>query len=48
MEASAGVLLDVTLELLLPGFWVECSQYVLQFETCYCNLPKGPHPIMPF
>jgi hypothetical protein len=34
-------LLDLQLELLLPGFWIECSLYVLQFEACTCDLPAG-------
>ena len=25
----------------LPGFWIVCSKYVLQTETCSCDLPKG-------
>ena len=36
-----GQLLDLYLELELPGFWVACSDYVLQIETCSCELPSG-------
>ena len=34
-------LMQSRLPVLLPGFWVECSQYVLQSETCVCDLPAG-------
>ena len=33
--------LHLVLPLELPGFWIECSQYVLQIETCSCDLPAG-------
>ena len=29
------------LDLELPGFWVQCSPYVLQTEPCVCELPAG-------
>jgi hypothetical protein len=34
-------LLDIDLELDLPGFWVTCSKYVLETEPCTCHLPAG-------
>lgn len=37
----SGELLDLHLELELPGFWVACSQYVLEIEPCSCQLPAG-------
>jgi hypothetical protein len=27
--------------IVLPGFWIVCSPYVLQTETCSCELPAG-------
>jgi hypothetical protein len=37
----SGEMLDLHLELELPGFWVACSDYVLEIETCDCQLPAG-------
>ena len=25
----------------MAGFWIQCGEYVLQYETCTCDLPAG-------
>ena len=40
-DASMMPMTNVELKLILPGLWVECSQYVLQSEPCTCQLPAG-------
>ena len=41
ISTQPSMALNVDLPLELPGFWVECSQYVLQYEDCTCDLPAG-------